>query len=223
MKMISKKTLSRPFGYSSLMLTLLAMEFIGPLMVDSDLEGLVLGVLVVMVAGSTIYAAGDSQFRRILLVLLAFALVVSHFMRALVDGPPWTMAYEVIGVVMFTYVSLLLLSKILSVRSDVSGELISGAVAVYLLLGAIFAYLFALVETVTPGSFLDPHTDALNFLYYSMVTLTTLGYGDIVPVTPVARGLGAFEAVLGQLYLTVLVARLVGMHISVGMSRKSDH
>ncbi len=222
MKMISKKTLSRPFGYSSLMLTLLAMEFIGPLMADSDLEGLVLGVLVVMVAGSTIYAAGDSHFRRVLLVLLAVALVVSHFMRALVDAPPWTMAYEVIGVVMFSYVSLLLLSKILSVRSDVSGELIAGAVAVYLLLGAIFAYLFALVETVTPGSFLDAHSQALNFHYYSMVTLTTLGYGDIVPVTPVARGLGAFEAVLGQLYLTVLIARLVGMHISVGMAGKSD-
>lgn len=222
MKMISKKTLSRPFGYSSLMLTLLAMEFIGPLMADSDLEGLVLGVLVVMVAGSTIYAAGDSHFRRVLLVLLAVALVVSHFMRALVDAPPWTMAYEVIGVVMFSYVSLLLLSKILSVRSDVSGELIAGAVAVYLLLGAIFAYLFALVETVTPGSFLDAHSQALNFHYYSMVTLTTLGYGDIVPVTPVARGLGAFEAVLGQLYLTVLIARLVGMHISVGVAGKSD-
>jgi len=204
------------------MLTLLAMEFIGPLIVNSDLEGLVLGVLVVMVAGSTIYAAGDSHFRRILLVLLALALACSHILRSVIGGAPWDMAYDVIGALMFTYVSLLLLSKILSVRSDVSGELIAGAVAVYLLLGMIFAFLFGLVEAVSPGSFLDAHSQAPNFHYYSMVTLTTLGYGDIVPVTPLARGLGSFEAVLGQLYLTVLVARLVGMHISVGMAGKSD-
>ena len=53
-----------------------------------------------------------------------------------------------------------------------------------------------------------------DFYYYSLVTLTTLGYGDITPLEPMARGLAALEAVIGPVYLTVLVARLVGMHIS---------
>ena len=51
------------------------------------------------------------------------------------------------------------------------------------------------------------------FMYYSLVTLTTLGYGDITPVTPLARNLAAFEAAMGQLYIAILVARLVGLHI----------
>jgi voltage-gated potassium channel Kch len=52
-----------------------------------------------------------------------------------------------------------------------------------------------------------------NFIYYSFVTLTTLGYGDIVPVSPHARALSSLEAVIGQLFIAVLIARLVGMHI----------
>ena len=55
-----------------------------------------------------------------------------------------------------------------------------------------------------------------HLLYFSFVTLTTLGYGDITPLTPVSGNFAILEATVGQLYLTVLVARLVGMHISQG-------
>ena len=55
--------------------------------------------------------------------------------------------------------------------------------------------------------------------YYSLVTMTTLGYGDIVPVTPAARSLTTLEAVVGQLYLAVLVARLVGLHVADSIRR----
>ncbi len=58
-------------------------------------------------------------------------------------------------------------------------------------------------------------------LYFSFSTLTTLGYGDIVPVSPLARMLTSVEAITGQLYLTVLVARLVGLHITESLSQRS--
>jgi hypothetical protein len=98
----------------------------------------------------------------------------------------------------------------------VSREKIFGALSVYLLLGFIWAILFVMVDFLVPGSLRYGQDQALTgpqMVYYSFVTLTTLGYGDIVPIAPSARALATLEAITGQLYLTVLVARLVGLHI----------
>lgn len=94
-----------------------------------------------------------------------------------------------------------------------------GAACIYLLSGALWGIVYFLLSVVSPGSFegivAEGWSEQLNeFTYHSFVTLTTLGYGDVTPVLPVARSLCYLEAVLGQLYLTVLVAALVGIHIA---------
>ena len=94
-----------------------------------------------------------------------------------------------------------------------------GAGCIYLLSGSIWGIVYFLLSVVSPASFAgivgETWSEQLNeFTYHSFVTLTTLGYGDVTPVEPVARTLCYLEAVLGQLYLTVLVAALVGMHIA---------
>ena len=108
----------------------------------------------------------------------------------------------------------------------VTSERIFGAISVYLLIGFMFALVYAFVALVDPGAF--AFSDAILgsatsgeighgksiFTYFSFVTMTTLGYGDVTPVSPVARTLAYLEAVLGQLYLAVMIAGLVGMHIS---------
>jgi hypothetical protein len=94
-----------------------------------------------------------------------------------------------------------------------------GAGCIYFLSGSVWGIVFFLLSVISPGSFVgivgESWSEQLNeFTYYSFVTLTTLGFGDITPVAPVARTLSYLEAVLGQMYLTVLVAALVGMHIA---------
>lgn len=94
-----------------------------------------------------------------------------------------------------------------------------GAACIYLLSGSLWGIVFFLLNVVAPGSFAGVEaqgwSEQLNvFIYHSFVTLTTLGYGDVVPLQPVARTLCYLEAVLGQMYLTVLVAALVGLHIA---------
>lgn len=94
-----------------------------------------------------------------------------------------------------------------------------GAACIYLLSGSLWGIVYFLLSVVAPGSFQgivgETWSEQLNeFTYHSFVTLTTLGYGDVTPVLPVARSLCYLEAVLGQLYLTVLVAALVGIHIA---------
>jgi hypothetical protein len=94
-----------------------------------------------------------------------------------------------------------------------------GAVAGYLLLSIVFAIAYNLVEYLHPGSFQMPSAPArsagrLNqaFYYFSVVTLTTAGFGDITAVNPFARTLVMMEALIGQLYPAILIARLVSLH-----------
>lgn len=93
-----------------------------------------------------------------------------------------------------------------------------GALCVYVLIGVIWAILFQLLEEFQPGSFsgLEQQGHALSwrFLYFSFVTLTTLGYGDVLPLTLYAQSLTYMETVLGQFYLAVLVAALIGAYLN---------
>jgi hypothetical protein len=93
------------------------------------------------------------------------------------------------------------------------------------MLGVIWALTYSLLEAVIPGSFTGLVDQAANakwnpdWVYFSFVTLTTLGYGDILPVTFSARALAYFEAIVGQFYLAVLVAGLVGAYLSEKQSQ----
>jgi hypothetical protein len=98
-------------------------------------------------------------------------------------------------------------------------ELIMAAICAYLLLGGVFAALFGIVEALWPGAFEDSLAPGesvgwQDLTYLSFVTLVTLGYGDMVPVTPWARSLATGEAVAGTLFLTTVIARIVGAYVS---------
>jgi len=107
---------------------------------------------------------------------------------------------------------------------------IQGAVAAYLLLSIIFAIAYSQVEYLHPGSFQMPSAQArfdgrLNqaFYYFSVVTLTTTGYGDVTAVSPLARSLVMMEALIGQLYPAILIARLVSLHAEAKREKRAGH
>lgn len=94
----------------------------------------------------------------------------------------------------------------------VSSETIYAALSTYLLAGIFFGQIYWSLESAAPGSFVgpDPFSDT-RAVYYSFVTIATLGYGDYVPRSDLARGIATFEVIGGQLYLAALVSRLIGM------------
>jgi hypothetical protein len=101
----------------------------------------------------------------------------------------------------------------------VDRERISASISLYLIIGLIFTLFYALIDKALPGSFFYSVADntlgekPLNqLMYFSYVTLATLGYGDIVPVSGPVRGLAIMEAMIGQLYLVLVVARLVSLY-----------
>jgi hypothetical protein len=100
-------------------------------------------------------------------------------------------------------------------RGPITPRRIQGAIAVYLLLGFIWAQLYELVALWRPGAFTGAveGMGSLPWTYYSFVTLTTMGYGDIMPVHPLARAVAVLEALTGQLYLAIMLARLVSLEL----------
>ena len=102
---------------------------------------------------------------------------------------------------------------------------IQGAIAAYLCLGFAWAHAYRIAELVDPGAFNTAGTDvsvAIHWINYSFGILTTIGYPSIVPIDSVAHTLCSAEAVTGQLYLAVLVARLVSMHVSAEEQSKQE-
>ena len=126
------------------------------------------------------------------------------------------------------YVVVLILFDIFR-TTGVSANTVFGALAVYLLMGVLWTYLYAVLEFFCPGSFnfgardIVPGEEAKlrNLLGFSFTTLTTLGYGNITPTEPRGDALTSLEAITGQIYLTVLVARLVGIQVSQHVARQA--
>jgi hypothetical protein len=101
----------------------------------------------------------------------------------------------------------------------IDGNKIVGAICIYLLMGLIWTMLYLSLAQAVPGAFngleqLVWYDNFADVAYFSYVTLTTLGYGDITPVTPVARFLVYMEAIAGVFYMAILVASLIGIRIS---------
>ena len=102
-------------------------------------------------------------------------------------------------------------------ENEVTIDLIMASACAYILLGLVWAYAYYLLEIFHPNSFKASENmsdDIWNFYYYSFVTLTTMGYGDILGITKSARALSILEAITGQLYLAIMISRLVGLHAS---------
>jgi hypothetical protein len=123
---------------------------------------------------------------------------------------------------LWLFFAVAIIIKHLFLHKEVEVDTILGAIVTYLLAAVAFALVFEILEILQPDSFsgiantamADQSELANTMLYYSLVCITTMGFGDIVPVGPLARPLSVIEGVFGQLYLAVMIARLVGLHIS---------
>src|SRR5262249_22164415 len=124
-----------------------------------------------------------------------------------------------------TFIALLAMAALVLVQVFRPGPMtvhrVQGSVAVYMLLGVAWAAAYEVVFKLRPDAFRfpDAHGDRLMLIYYSFVTLTTVGYGDITPVLPVARSLAMVEALVGQLFPAILIARLVSLELAARVER----
>ena len=177
--------------------------------------GVVAGLVVEYVFGLMLIVGGAVVARSVVLrwVSVALALLAMLFstqigFEARVGELACTLAY--------LFVLLTVLAKRVFGPGRVTTDRLMGAVAIYLLVGVAFAQAYTLLELFYPNSFLlndsfrGSSIDS-SLLYFSFVTLTTVGYGNATAINPLGHSLAVFEALVGQLYLTVLIGRLVSL------------
>lgn len=150
-------------------------------------------------------------------VALMFAIlaVAPRLARLFVDNRLVEISAEFLGVVILAFTTFVILRRIL-IESAPNFDILCGAAAVYFLIATTWAGSFQLIENIAPGSFTGLSAEQVTrwnqLVYFSLTTLTTLGYGDINPVNSFARLWATLEAAVGVLYIAILVARLVAMY-----------
>ena len=166
---------------------------------------------------TTIYAVSQKKIHIIIAVILLIPTLLAVWTEDIPIHNTLTTIGYVCGLMVFAFAVISILIYIFS-EEEVTRQTISAAVAVYLLIALMWTFIYRLIENLYPASFAVAHAkleDAENiYLYFSLVTITTLGYGDITPVGGQAVSLAVLEAITGQIYLVVVVAWLVGMYVS---------
>jgi hypothetical protein len=153
--------------------------------------------------------------------LLALPAIAGNWIATVTDTQSAQIFSYAASAIFLAYITVTIMAGLLG-ETRVTSDTVLGGVCVYFLAGLIWLMLYALVLEVQPDAILV-NGDSMEWsrgdgratlLYFSYVTLTTLGYGDVVPNSTVARMLASGEAVTGQLFVAILIARLVGMHIA---------
>jgi len=227
------------------------MSTLGPGALAPGRFRLLLLALLLFIVGTAV-STGYSQARVVEFVLLALTIVVAIW-ELNAAGQSWTASILLASsVILLTLVDLtvrlrhvpLVASVVVALFAGLVvwltyssvmrphravGDRIVGAICVFILIGLAWASLFEALDTVRPGSFRFPADTAWaspssqRYRYFSFITLATLGYGDVTPVTVLAGTLAGLEAVSGQLYIGITVARLVALSMgeSAGPEERS--
>lgn len=175
-------------------------------------------LLVAMIPLASYYALYRDKKRAMIIIFLGAPFVlldaVSHYY---VNRYLPTIMYG-FGTALYLYITILMLENLLA-RKKITTDMIFCAISIYLLLGVMWAGVFAVLESVSPGS-LSGIPGSIDYVYFSFVTLTSVGYGDISPLTTLSQRFAIIEAAMGSIYMAIIVALIVGRYIS--SQRNSD-
>jgi hypothetical protein len=211
------------FGHARhlvLLISLLLLFLISPFVAAARYGTVVINTAGVLVLLSGIYAMSEQRRLFVVTLIGSVAAIATNLLMVVFQSEWIAIARHGFTLLLLGLFSVGILKDVLR-RGQISADKICGAICVYLLIGFAWAFGYGIIELINPGSFSGlAEIDANNHVgrimqlrYFSFATLTTLGFGDILPRSPAARTLATLEAVTGQIYLTVLIARLVGLHI----------
>jgi hypothetical protein len=169
-------------------------------------------LLIAMIPLASYYALSTDSKRAVFIIILSLPFIaldavnLFHTNRYL---PAITYGF---GILLYLYIIVLLLKDLLT-RKAITTDMIYCAISIYLLIGIMWAGVYGLLESVSPGSF-SATSGSVDLIYFSFVTLTTVGYGDVAPLTILSKRLAVFEAGMGGIYMAIIVAMIVGRYLS---------
>jgi voltage-gated potassium channel len=201
-----------------LLVMLLSLLAVAPFLANFIHLRFLFNIFLSAVLVSAVYALSQKIWHLAIAAVLAIPMLVSIWFGYVAQSDTVFLIGRICGISFIGFTIFHILSHIFK-QQEVTKDTIAGATAVYLLLALMWAFVYAILDRLQPDSFAISAAGAFFggrdiFLYYSLVTITTLGYGDITPVSYLAGSMAVLEAVVGQLYLVVLVSWLVGMYVS---------
>jgi hypothetical protein len=207
------------YRYAYLLVTLGILIIGRPFLPDFG-RNFVIGMLGLSLITAAVTSA-DSRYQVWIGSLMTCAIVFSALAPDGFAGLDMTVLSPALGIVYWALTGILIIRRIVLKTERITADTINGAICVYLLLGLGWSHAYALLDAIEPGSFTTSAESVATaghafegFIGYSFVTLTTLGYGNVVPLTPRGESLAIAEAITGQLYVAVLLARFVAMEIA---------
>jgi Ion channel len=190
------------------------------------------GILIVNVIGAAVllaasYAISDRKHLFAIAIILSLVSVIATARLGAHPSHARIIIAHTCAVILLSFFFVTILRYVLR-SGQVTADKIFAAICAYLLIGYAWAFGYALLDELWPGAFTASTVVArddyigrvIQMRYFSFTTLTTVGYGDIVPHSPGARTMAILEAIFGQFYLVALIGRLVGLHIVHGTSSK---
>ena len=207
-------------GMSAFLLLLFAFLFLAPFFESQLLRSLSALFFTLLLISGVAYISLRPLLRRAA-GAVALATIVLHWLQQFSPSRGLAIAGSLLSLLCLTCLTLVVLVRVLRDTGPVTSARVQGAVAAYVLFGVTWAMLYRLLHICIPAAFSLPATVGITpaelqetFAYFSFVTLSTLGYGDITAVHPVSRMFVILEALVGQLYPATLLARLVSLEIS---------
>jgi len=209
--------------YYLLIILFLTIFVAPPLVLAQILPHTVIHVAMALVLLTGVFTVPCHTSVRLIALLIAAIAVIGRFVEVVMSGQIPAATEIVLSVVTFALFAVLIIRQFLA-RGRAIKHRIAGAIAVYLLLGLLWARLYELVKLVDPAAFQISHDEGIATLFYfSFVTLMTIGYGDVVPVSLVARNLAILEGLTGQLYLAILISSLVAERFAKAGNKRQDN
>ena len=201
----------------AIMLVLLVNPFIRPLGLIGHLFST---LFLAMIPLASAYALTDDRKEAIIVLFIAAPFVILDGLNFIFTNRPLMVVAFSFGTILYFYIVALLVKNLLSIRV-ITADLIYCAISIYLLIGIMWAGIYTVIEGISPGSF-SGSSETPDLLYFSFVTLTTVGFGDIAPLTILVRRLAVFEAAMGSIYMAVIIAMIVGRYMSMHEEKQSE-
>jgi hypothetical protein len=159
----------------------------------------------------------DSRFHTVFLSITGIAYLAASLLYALNPGAGWAVFATYLALIPYLGMLIWILGRFLAAVQTITRDVLYAAAALYLLIGAVFVPVYGLVDVLLPGAFRDgTFPDApvqwQQLIYFSYTTLTSSGYGDILPVSWWARSLANLEMIAGVFFITIVLSRLVSLY-----------
>jgi hypothetical protein len=197
----------------AIILVLLVNPFIRPLGLIGHLFST---LLLSMIPLASAYALTEDRKKAIIVLLIAAPFVILDGLNVFFTNRPLMIVAYSFGTILYFYIVILLVKNLLSIRV-ITADLIFCAISIYLLIGIMWAGIYIVLDGISPGSF----SETTDLLYFSFVTLTTVGFGDVAPLSVLSRRLAVFEAAMGSIYMAVIIAMIVGRYMQMQVEQDS--